>query len=264
VTDRVGSVRLVVRASDGAIVERIDYDQFGAVLDDTNPGFQPFGFAGGLYDRDTGLVRLGARDYDPRTGRFTTRDPQGFAGGSTNLYEYAGGDPVNVEDPYGTHTLTVSTGAHVEGGTGLPQLPSGAASVDAGIAISRDDRGGFHLGGYVTYGGYGDPGDWARAAARFFCIQLPSPDAEARRKGYGVFGGSAGLPSTKLPSIGYSNAQTPNGLKDNFDTFNLRGGLIGVTTASDGKGISTFEVNPGFQGFGGSFYKTNTIVGKIF
>jgi hypothetical protein len=29
---------------------------------DTAPGLQPFGFAGGLYDSDTGLVRFGARD----------------------------------------------------------------------------------------------------------------------------------------------------------------------------------------------------------
>ena len=33
---------------------------------DTNPGFQPFGFAGGLYDRGTELTHFGARDYDPR------------------------------------------------------------------------------------------------------------------------------------------------------------------------------------------------------
>lgn len=40
-----------------------------ATLLDTKPGFQPFGFAGGLYDRDTRLVPFGARDYDPETGR---------------------------------------------------------------------------------------------------------------------------------------------------------------------------------------------------
>ncbi len=47
----------------------MDYDDWGRVINDTNLGFQPFGFAGGLYDRDTGLVRFGARDYDPETGR---------------------------------------------------------------------------------------------------------------------------------------------------------------------------------------------------
>ncbi len=64
-------------------------------------GFQPFGFAGGLYDRDAGLVRFWLRDYDPETGRWTAKDSLGFAGGDTNLYGYVLGDPVNWIDPKG-------------------------------------------------------------------------------------------------------------------------------------------------------------------
>lgn len=45
-TDQVGSVRLVVNTSDGTIAQRIDYDRFGKVVSDTNPGFQPFGSLG--------------------------------------------------------------------------------------------------------------------------------------------------------------------------------------------------------------------------
>jgi hypothetical protein len=30
----------------------VTVDEFGNVLADSNPGFQPFGFAGGLYDAD--------------------------------------------------------------------------------------------------------------------------------------------------------------------------------------------------------------------
>jgi YD repeat-containing protein len=63
ITDHLGSVRLVVNASDGSIAQRMDYDEFGQVLLDTNPGFQPFGYAGGFYDPATKLVRFGARDY---------------------------------------------------------------------------------------------------------------------------------------------------------------------------------------------------------
>jgi len=100
-TDYLGSIRLVVDASSGLVAQRIDYDEFGRVLTDTNPGFQPFGFAGGLYDPDTGLVRFGARDYDPYIGRWTARDPAGFGGGQSNLYEYVGNDPVNAFDPTG-------------------------------------------------------------------------------------------------------------------------------------------------------------------
>ncbi len=68
---------------------------------DTNPGFQPFGFAGGLYDASTGLTRFGARDYDAETGRWTSKDPIRFRGGDTNLYGYTLQDPVNLVDPLG-------------------------------------------------------------------------------------------------------------------------------------------------------------------
>ena len=59
--------------------------------------FQPFGFAGGLYDKETGLTRFGARDYDPATGRWTQKDASGLAAG-TNVYAYAWNDPVTYID----------------------------------------------------------------------------------------------------------------------------------------------------------------------
>ncbi len=74
-SDHLGSPRVIINASTGAVVEEIDYDEFGNVTNDTNPGFVPFGFAGWLYDPHTGLVRFGARDYDASTGRWTSKDP---------------------------------------------------------------------------------------------------------------------------------------------------------------------------------------------
>ena len=79
----------------------MDYDVWGNVLVDTNPGFQPFGFAGGIYDQHTGLVRFGARDYDPETGRWTAKDPIGFGGGDTNLYGYVLNNPISFVDVWG-------------------------------------------------------------------------------------------------------------------------------------------------------------------
>ncbi|MBL9126027.1 MAG: hypothetical protein JNL97_00200, partial [Verrucomicrobiales bacterium] len=101
-SDERGSVRRVLNAADGSVAQALEYDEFGRVLSDTNPGFQPFGFAGGLYDPATGLVRLGARDYDAETGQWTARDPIGFAGGQFSLYAYVRNDPVNFVDPSGT------------------------------------------------------------------------------------------------------------------------------------------------------------------
>jgi RHS repeat-associated protein len=101
ITDHLGSVRLVVNTDSGAIAQQIDYDEWGNVLLDTSPGFQPFGYAGGLYDPDTGLVRFGYRDYDAQTGRWLAKDPILFAGGSPNLYSYCHNDPINWVDPFG-------------------------------------------------------------------------------------------------------------------------------------------------------------------
>jgi RHS repeat-associated protein len=101
ITDHLGSPRLVVNTADGTVTQHLDYDEFGQVTLDTNPGFQPFGFAGGLYDPDTKLVRFGLRDYDPFTGRWTTKDPIRFAGGDSNLFAYTEGDPINQFDPNG-------------------------------------------------------------------------------------------------------------------------------------------------------------------
>ncbi|MDR1007764.1 MAG: RHS repeat-associated core domain-containing protein, partial [Campylobacteraceae bacterium] len=39
--------------------------------------------------------------YDSNTGRWTSKDPIDFGGGSSNLYGYVLGDPVNYVDPTG-------------------------------------------------------------------------------------------------------------------------------------------------------------------
>jgi len=131
-SDHLGSPRLVVDVTSGAIVQRMDYDEFGQVITDTNPGFQPFGFAGGLYDRDTKLVRFGARDYDAETGRWTTEDPIGFHGGDTNLYGYVLNDPVNLLDPVGYNAMA---GAEAGGFAGEFICGPICAAVGAGIGF---------------------------------------------------------------------------------------------------------------------------------
>ena len=109
ITDPVGSPRLVIDSTSGAVAEALEYDPWGRITADTAPGFIPFGFAGGLVDPDTGLVQFGARDYDPVTGRWTAADPITFAGGDADLYRYVGDDAVNRSDPAGL-------------GCGAPQL----------------------------------------------------------------------------------------------------------------------------------------------
>ncbi len=102
ISDHLVSPRLVVDISNGNIAQRLDYDEWGNILpSSTNIDFQPFAFAGGLYDTDTELLRFGARDYDPYIGRWISKDPIRFASGDTNFYNYSLLDPVNFQDPTG-------------------------------------------------------------------------------------------------------------------------------------------------------------------
>lgn len=146
VTDVRGSVRLVVNTSTGAIGQRLDYDPWGVVTEDSNPGFQPFGYAGGLYDPDTGLVRFGARDYDAATGRWTTKDPIGFGGGDANLYAYVGGDPVNRVDPSGLAWWNSWDDLEASASWGVGALND---SIPGQLLIGLGDGASFGVTGYI-------------------------------------------------------------------------------------------------------------------
>ena len=107
IKDHLGSVRMVVDVASGTVLRSLEFDAFGRVIASSASDLDivPFGFAGGLWDSDTRLVRFGARDYDPETGRWTAKDPIRFDGGDTNIYAYVGNDPVNRTDPEGKWAL---------------------------------------------------------------------------------------------------------------------------------------------------------------
>ncbi len=117
--DQLGTPRVVADAS-GAVVKVMEYDGFGQVTSDTNPSFDlPMGFAGGLVDPVSGLVRFGFRDYDPQAGRWTARDPILFDGGQANLYVYVANNPIGLRDPSGLWCIGASGYAGVGGGVEL-------------------------------------------------------------------------------------------------------------------------------------------------
>ncbi len=141
ISDHLGSVRLVIDTTTNEIVQRMDYDPFGQITIDTNPGFQPFGFAGGLYNRDTGLTRFGARDYDAEIGRWTAKDPILFQGDGTNLYGYAINDSINFIDPNGkfinvaTGLIGAGVGAAVAAATGGSIAQGALTGATAGLTF---------------------------------------------------------------------------------------------------------------------------------
>jgi len=140
--DQVGSLRLITD-NVGNTVKRVDYDSFGNIINDSNPSFAiPFGFAGGLHDPDTKLVRFGYRDYMPEIGKWTAKDPILFAGGDSNLYGYVENDPVNWVDPEGL------TRWHFDGGgkyihQGKYRFNDKGKLVDhSGRELSKPEKGG--------------------------------------------------------------------------------------------------------------------------
>ncbi len=130
VSDHLGSPRLVIDLNTGTVVQRMEYDAFGNVIFDTNPGFQPFGFAGGIYDADTGLVRFGARDYDAEIGRWAAKEPIGFISGSSNLYAYSFSDPVNWIDINGLYALPAAPFV-----LGVAEIGTTALAALAGVSV---------------------------------------------------------------------------------------------------------------------------------
>lgn len=115
ITDQVGSPRLIVNGA-GSVVREMVYSAYGELVEDTGGFDLTIGFAGGIADSLTGLVRFGFRDYDPASGRWTSRDPILFRGGQFNLYAYANNNPVNLRDPSGL--LCVGASAYAGPGAG--------------------------------------------------------------------------------------------------------------------------------------------------
>jgi RHS repeat-associated protein len=134
VSDHLGSIRFVVNANSGTILQELEYSAFGEVLKDTNPGFQPFGYAGGIYDVDTKLVKFGARDYNSFTGRWMQKDPIRFGGGDENLYRYVGNDALTKTDPSGLISSTNEMLPYIGGGG----VGVGCGSVVVGVTVPEE------------------------------------------------------------------------------------------------------------------------------
>jgi RHS repeat-associated protein len=101
--DALGSVRQLVDAG-GDVLLAQSYEPYGAVLESAGEGTSSYGFTGEWGDSYIELVNLRSRMYDPRTGRFLTKDS--WQGNYTrplslNGWNYVEANPVNLVDPSG-------------------------------------------------------------------------------------------------------------------------------------------------------------------
>jgi RHS repeat-associated protein len=184
IADQVGSPRIVIDAETGSIAQHIDYEEFGSVAQDTNPGFQPFGFAGGIYDRDTKLIRFGSRDYDAFIGRWSAKDRSWRPSTDANLYAYATNDPINWIDQDGASPEDV------------PKIIGVPGSVLTGLAAVQKIYQASQLTGGTVLGGWGE---WGSAT-------LDAPASLVWGTGGAGAGASAGAGAALTASLGVGSA----------------------------------------------------------
>ncbi|MEV4315643.1 RHS repeat-associated core domain-containing protein [Actinocrispum sp. NPDC049592] len=106
--DHQGSPQIAVNSTNVVQVAHHRQTPFGATRGDATPIAGDKGFVGGVNDPSTGLVHLGAREYDPGLGRFLSVDP--LLGkddpGTMNGYTYSNNNPVSMMDPSGRSFLS--------------------------------------------------------------------------------------------------------------------------------------------------------------
>ncbi len=105
VLDALQSVTNIVDSSKN-VVQSYQYDEWGNHMSGSGSGSvqSPKTYWGGLSvndeTADTGLYLAGHRLFDPKLGRFISRDPIGHSGG-LNLYALSSNNPVSYADPTG-------------------------------------------------------------------------------------------------------------------------------------------------------------------
>ncbi len=100
--DHCGHVTVLIDLATKKLAQGYVYTAFGE-MQCYGPGVSnPWHFSSKRLDPESGWVYFGRRYYDPRTGRWTTPDPVGFADGP-NLYAYVKNSPLTHIDLYGLY-----------------------------------------------------------------------------------------------------------------------------------------------------------------
>ena len=96
--DQQGSTRLVTYWEEGNVVGWKTYGPYGNTIE-TAGDATPLGYDAQPNDPETGLISLGAREYDPNTAQFMSTDP--LMENTGEAYSYGRDNPENNSDPTG-------------------------------------------------------------------------------------------------------------------------------------------------------------------
>jgi RHS repeat-associated protein len=147
--DSVGSVRDVVNATTGALVNSYDYALYGQQTAGLTGTQTYFKFAGMFQENVVAPYMTTTRIYDRYTGQFLSRDSMEERGGF-NLYAYADGNPISKSDPEGTAPVCnysslpiLGTGSVGDGPHGHPtnkndKEKQGYGIIEPGQCVSSD------------------------------------------------------------------------------------------------------------------------------
>ncbi|MGW5098783.1 RHS repeat-associated core domain-containing protein [Streptomyces nodosus] len=144
--DHHGTAQLAIDAATQKLTQRrtLPFGGTRGTEPDIWPGSK--GFVGGTNDtKTTGLTHLGAREYDPTTGRFISVDPilDTSDPRSLNGYAYAGNNPVTLSDPTGLKldNCAYFLNCTANGGTIVEPHSSGSTHSSGGILQKKSGSG---------------------------------------------------------------------------------------------------------------------------
>jgi RHS repeat-associated protein len=185
-TDLDGTVTAQVNQATGAIAHRY-VDPFGNPIGTTPTGWSDHhGFLNKVTDTTTGLTLIGARDYDPSLGRFTSVDPVFTAGNplQDNGYAYAGNNPITNTDPTGLlgeqdyySTGEASGFSAADYGSGFvhqTEMSYGGTSFGEQDYYSTGQASGFTSQDYDHGISFGEPDFYSTGQASGFTAQTPT------------------------------------------------------------------------------------------
>jgi RHS repeat-associated protein len=247
--------------SNGVVQTTYAYGPFAETVSSGQSSDNPYQFVGRENDSFSiaSFYNFRARYLDTTTGRFASSDPEGFSGGSHNLYSYANSNPINMMDPTGKvggygpgPGLPVPVDPRPAGSPYAPQdktlnasaygdAQNAAAAADAG---NTSNSGGSGTGGV---GASGARGNGALAAA----LGLPSDSGIGRAVLEAVFSGFGG---NILADIVYGPSLLP-GDAGLFGSEVTAGVLAGASDAAATRAVVQGGLGLGFGIiFGVGFY----------